>query len=191
MKKIISIVLAATLVFAMAACTKKEGAKESALTGAPAQILPSLLEKAGSSLSEENALPASFEYEVSAQSAQSDLGLSAADFEKYIEAATASKAFINTTAHLVTLAKLKDAGDAVTVKALVAKDFDSMQWICVFPEESSVVESGAYILLISSYSNWSEAILQAFGEMAVTYGEPNHFFTGFEDGLGDAEFFLG
>ncbi|MCL2671023.1 MAG: hypothetical protein FWF10_03190 [Clostridiales bacterium] len=180
MKRILTIVLAALLALALFSFTGCAGEKEtqSALTGEPDEIMAALMLKAAAYVTSEYGLPATFNDSVTAATAQGALGLSADDFEQYIESATANKGMIITTAHLVTLAKLKDPADAKTVMKLVAEGFDSGQWICVFPDESLVIASGPYLLLIASKTDWSNAVLTAFKELAGEYTKANTFYSG-------------
>jgi len=183
MKKILSIFMAALLaitLFSMIGCAK-DAATQSALTGEPDEIMVALMEKAAGYVTDKYGLPATFNDPVTAATAQGLFGLSAEEFDTYIESAISNKGMLLTTAHIVTLAKLKDAADYKTVMNLVAEGFDSGQWICVFPDESLVIASGPYVLLIASKTDWSNAVLTAFKEMAGEYTKANTFYAGPED----------
>ena len=165
----------------LAACGGSGGGSSSSaskLSGKPEAILDGILEAARSALPEESPMPMSFTAEVSGETSQNQLGLSAADFDKYVSSASVATALIATFAHEISIVEAKDAAAATEVKKLIAGDggYDSRKWICVFPEESCVVESGKYVLLAVSRADVVAAVLDAFTEAAGSTGEPHTFF---------------
>ena len=166
----------------LAACGGGSGGGSSAsaskLSGTPEEILDGILEAARAALPEEAPMPMSFTAEVSGETSQNQLGLSAADFDKYVSSASVATALIATFAHEISIVEAKDAAAATEVKKLIAGDggYDSRKWICVFPEESCVVESGKYVLLAVSRADVVEAVLEAFANAAGSTGEANTFF---------------
>jgi len=182
MKKLFCIAAAAALLLAFAACTLSPGAKDT-LTGTPEEILAQLKEAVN--------LGMTFDDEITPESATSNptsaLGLTEAQFSELVESAFEAKAMITTAAQRTTVVKCKDAAAAVQVKKLIAEGFDSHQWICVFPKQSVVVESGSYILLAVGEVETTNALIDAFkGISDGNIGSPNIFFT--HDGGGDIEF---
>ncbi|MDR0468984.1 MAG: DUF4358 domain-containing protein, partial [Peptococcaceae bacterium] len=121
----------------------------------------------------------SFDGEVTADTSQNTIGLSTADFNQYVSSATVSTAAISTFAHQVSLILAKDAASAAEIKKRIAGDggFDSQKWICVWPEESCVIDSGSYVLLVVSRADVAEAVVAAFTAAAGNVGERVVFFT--------------
>jgi len=106
------------------------------------------------------------------------IGLTAAQFTDLVTEGTLSRAMIMTFAHEVVLIKAKDAASATQLKAAIAEKYDPTKWICVFPEQASVVESGAYVLVAVSTKQYVTAALDAFTKAAGTTGTVNTFYTG-------------
>jgi len=123
-------------------------------------------------------MPMSFTQEVSSDVCQNTLGLSPDDFNKYVVSAYVSTAAISTFAHEIALIQTKDANSAAQVKKLISGDggFDSTQWICVYPDESTVVSSGSYVLLAVSRADVVTAALNAFKAEAGTVSDTNVFY---------------
>ena len=192
MKKQIAFLLLVLIVCALSACGGgSAGGKASNLQGSPADVLAKIIEDAAKSLPADRPMPMCFDAEVNGDTSQNALGLSSADFDKYVSSATVSTAAIATFAHQVCLIQAKDASSAAEVKKRIAGDggFDSRKWICVFPEESSVIESGSYVLLAASRADVVEAVVAAFTEAAGTVGERETFFT--SDSAGEGGMALG
>jgi len=181
MKKLLCIVAAATLLLAFAACTLEPGAKET-LTGTPEEILAQLKETAD--------LGITFDDEITPESTVSTpqiaLGLTDAQFAQYVESAYEAKAAIMTMAQRTAVVKCKDAAAAAQVKKLIAEGFDSHQWICVFPDQSVVVESGSYVLLAVGITETTNALVEAFKALSDGgTGTPDVFFTFDREGGGE------
>jgi len=182
MKKLLSIVAAATLLLAFAACTPASGEKDT-LTGTPEELLAQLKEAVD--------LGMTFDDEISPDSAvsipQIALGLTDAQFEQYVQSAYEAKAMILTAAQRTAVVKCKDAAAAAQVKKLIAEGFDSHQWICVFPDQSVVVESGSYVLLAVGEAETTNALVEAFKALSGgNTGSPDVFFA--FDGESGGEF---
>jgi hypothetical protein len=118
---------------------------------------------------------------------QSQLGLSAADFNNLVESASFSMAAIATFAHQIFVIEAVDAVAALEIKNLISSDsgFDPHKWICVFPEKAIVVESGNYVLLVASTSDVVDAALSVFEAAAGNIGNVNTFWEFADDGTGD------
>ncbi|MDR0435687.1 MAG: DUF4358 domain-containing protein [Propionibacteriaceae bacterium] len=171
MKKAFAAAVAALAIIVSFTACGSSGSAETNLTGSTATILENVLNAAAANVGVTELA------EVTAEDAQSTLGLSAADFDKYVAEATVSRALMMTSAHEVTLVKVKDGASVADLKAAIAAGFDSTKWICVVPDKSVVIDSGSYVLLVVSYSDTVDAILKAFKDAAGTVGSENVFYT--------------
>jgi len=184
MKKIFCIAAAAALLLAFAACGTTPAAKDT-ITGTPEDVLAQLKETVD--------LGMTFDDEITPDSAvsnpQTALGLTDAQFAQYVESAFEAKAMILTAAQRTAVVKCKDAAAAAQVKKLIAEGFDSNQWICVFPKQSVVVESGSYVLLAVGQVDTTDALVEAFKTISGgNTGSPDVFFTFDDEGGGGIEF---
>ena len=165
----------------LAACGAGGGAPGATtnLEGAPEDLLKQILAEATASFDDDRSMPMVFYAEVTAENSQNQIGLSGADFDKYVTSASVATAAIATFAHEAALIRAKDAASAAEIKKLIAADggYDSRKWICVMPEKSCVIESGNYVLLAVSRAEVVDAIVAAFTDAAGNVGEPNEFFT--------------
>ena len=148
------------------------------LQGTVSEILASVISKADSMLDGENKMPFSFASPVTEENVQGMLGLSSSQMSSYVSEAYVSVAAIGTFAHQVALIKCNDKAVAVTVKSAVASGFDSTKWICVFPEQSFVIDAGSYVLLVATTNLRAEKLREAFITMAGKTGSVNIFFKG-------------
>ncbi|MDR0849371.1 MAG: hypothetical protein LBN10_10125 [Propionibacteriaceae bacterium] len=147
------------------------------LTGETPAVLLSVLDKAGSKLTEK--MPMSELRPVEASESQQMLGLSTEDYEALVSQAAAATALLTTSAHEVAIVKVQDITQAATVAKKIADGFDSKKWICVMPDKSVVVISGSYILLAVGQAAAVDALVQGFSDLAEgNVGEANTFFTG-------------
>jgi hypothetical protein len=174
MKKILGILAAAALLLAFAACGAP--AAKDTLTGTPEEILAQLKEDPKVELGmtfDEAVKP-----DGGITNPQNALGLTDEQFAQYVEAAFEAKAAIMTHAQSTSVIKCKSAADAADVKKLIAAGFDSNKWICVFPEQSVVVESGSYLLLAVGEAEATNALVEAFKTLSGgNIGTPDVFFT--------------
>ena len=184
MKKILSILAGAALLLAFAACAP--GGKDT-LTGTPEEILAQLKEDPKVELG--MTFDEAIKPDGGISNPKNALGLTDEQFAQYVEAAFEAKAAINTMAQSTSVIKCKSIADAAEVKKLIAAGFDSNKWICVFPEQSVVVESGSYVLLAVGEVETTDALVEAFKALSDgNIGSPDVFFT-FEDaGEGGMEF---
>ncbi|MCL2509106.1 MAG: DUF4358 domain-containing protein [Oscillospiraceae bacterium] len=180
MKKFIYLAMAAVMLLALAACSAS-GAKDT-LTGTAEEILLQLKESPGVDLG------MTMDDEITADKAEYALGLTAAQFAEYADSAYEVAAAISTFAQSNVLVKCKDVSAAAEVKKLIAAGFNSNKWVCVFPEQSVVVESGSYVLLAVGKADTTNALVEAFRSLSGdNIGSPNVFYTFDDGGDGDIE----
>ncbi|MDR3208196.1 MAG: DUF4358 domain-containing protein, partial [Oscillospiraceae bacterium] len=144
------------------------------------ETLQKILTGTNGLLTDQTKLPMSFEDAVSADISQGMLGLTASEFGQYVTEAYTSTAAFGSIAHEVALIRCKDAAAAVEVKKLVASGFNSLKWICVFPRQSFVVESGSYVLLGAVTNEAAAALQSSFSSALGGSGTPNVFYTALE-----------
>lgn len=175
---VLVVILTLCLALLLSACAPAEqpdGEGNTELSGTLEEIMNEIIAAA------EYDFPQPFVEDVTADSASSYLGLTAEQFNTYVQECYALNAAITTQAHLMALVKCTDATAAATVKGLIADNFDSGRWICVMPEQSFVVDSGSYVLLASTYNDAAEAIKTGFAAVAGdSAGEVDVFYTGAE-----------
>jgi hypothetical protein len=141
-------------------------------------LLDTIVAGANELLDENSRLGMTFVDPVTADNCQGRLGLTPEQFAEYVVGASTSNAAIMSIAHEVALIECADADAAATVKSLVAKGFDSLQWICVYPERSVVVESGNYVLLAATRADFADAVTESFTAVMGGAGQPDTFYTG-------------
>jgi hypothetical protein len=169
---LLSLVLALAVLLTACSSPSKTPPVEEVFTGTSAETMEELLETMGLDIMK-------FTDEVTAENVNGLLGLTSADFDKYVINATSSVAAIMTHAHLVAAIACHNPADAKTVKDLIAKGFDSSRWICVFPEECFVVDVGSYVFLVASTAENAATAKDALQTLAGdAVGDYNVFFTG-------------
>ncbi|MDR1210041.1 MAG: DUF4358 domain-containing protein [Clostridiales bacterium] len=146
------------------------------LGGTSAEALDALLAKAKEMLAEPDQMPASLPGAVTGENSKSALGVEPEDFDRLVEDAAAATAMITTFAHEIAVVKAKDASAAQELKSLIAQGFDYAKWICAYPEECVVVESGRYVMLAASKFAAAEISVEAFQKIAGEAGEKNIFY---------------
>jgi len=116
--------------------------------------------------------------EVTSEMAKNDIGLSSSDFDRLVVSAASSLAAIGTFAHQIAVIQANDARAATEVKNLISGSdgYDAQKWICVWPERVSVVESGAYVLLVAANADVVNAAVEAFKNEAGSIGTIVTFF---------------
>lgn len=185
-KHFLCILLAAVLMCALAACNSDSASN---LTGTPEEILEKLVGDAKTAVEAAGGFYyISMASEVTADTSLGVIGFSSANFDKYVTAASCSKAGIGSQAYEIILIQCKDAKAAKEVKKLVKRapdetdgGYNSMKWICVWPEKCAVVESGSYVLVAASLNNIVDAALDVFRDMAGSVGEIDVFYEHIEE----------
>jgi len=154
------------------------GGGESGLSGTPEEVLSMIIEGLNDAAVE---MPMSIPpMAVTAETSQYTIGLSEADFERYVAAAAHSMAAIGTFAHQIIIIQGVDDNAAGQIKKLVsgADGYDSQKWICVFPQKSIAVDAGPYVLLVASYSEVADTAIEILKNAAGSIGEVITFWEG-------------
>ena len=151
------------------------GGGDSGLSGEPGEILKKLLDDlvaAGAQMP--MAMPP---MEVPAAESQYTIGLSEADFNKYVVAAAQSKAAIGSQAHEILLIQGADAKAAEQIKKLVSGNggYDANKWICVHPEVAIVIDAGSYVLLVASSRETADLAVEVLKAAAGSIGSVDTF----------------
>lgn len=184
-RKICALALAMLLIsmFAFAGCGGSQGgsggsnAQTEFLTGSAEEILSQIMENATEDLGEENPMPMTFTDPISSDSSQGMLGITSEAFDQYVDEAASATGALITTAFQAAVVKCKDPVTADEAKTVIADNFDSFKWICVFPEQSLVMNAGSYVLLAVGTVAETDAISRAFDEAAGgNASEANVFF---------------
>jgi len=178
MKKILFILLAAALVFALGSCGEKAEEEAGADIDTKA-ALEAIHEKAKELAGEGAFFPFTLPLDapINAENCQSHLGISPEDLDKYVTESYSLVAAIMAQAFDLALVKCNDYASAKEVKKLIAEGFDPAQRICAVSEVAFVVESGRFVLLGGVAKDTAEAFQKAFGEQFETAaGEVNTFY---------------
>ncbi|MCL1793622.1 MAG: hypothetical protein FWG34_07115 [Oscillospiraceae bacterium] len=186
MKKILAVVLAAAALAGLflCACEKKE---ESGADIDTRDALQKIMESAVSAAGDDVVIPMTFDGEISAENCGDKLGLTPAQFEDCAMDAFYMTAAIGTFAFEVVLAKCESYASAKELKSLAAKGYNWKKWVCVFPEQCFVIDSGRFVLLGAVYDNTAELFLSAFRERFDTAaGDVNKFYEKGDDEPGEA-----
>jgi hypothetical protein len=142
-----------------------------------ASALDAILLGANETLADDEKMGMTFTDPVTADNCQGMLGLTAEEFDEYVVSAYTSNAAIISIAHEVALIECADEPAAAKVKELVANGFDSLRWICVFPDHSLIISSGRYVMLAATRDNFSDAVVASFTSYMGGAGDPDVFYT--------------
>ena len=171
-RSVICIVMAAAMIVLLASCAAgSAGGVPSNLTGTPEEILTQLVDDlTNAGVKMPMSLPPT---EVIADQSQNTIGLSEADFGRLVSSAWYNLAAIGTFAHQIIMIRANDAAAAAEVKRLVSGEngYDAKKWICVFPDKAAAVDSGEYVLLVASYNEVVDAVLETFEAAAGNVGD--------------------
>ena len=130
------------------------------VTGSAAEVLASILEKAGDSEI------ATMEAPLDSENSLGMAGISAEQLESLVEDSVASNAMMSSVAHIAVLVKCKDVESAETIKKAMKDNFDVRRWVCVMPEKAFVVDSGNYVMLVASFKDYADALYNGFKAIA-------------------------
>jgi len=155
------------------------------LKGATADILQDIMDKAGATLGEADAMPGTFTDPITAENAPGMIGLTPDDFVSFVDEATGATGALNVQAFQVAVVKCNEAQEAGIINEMIQASYDSGKWICVFPEQSLTMISGSYLLLAVGRTTETDALAEAFKSAAGGNVQgPYVFYTG-ETGGGD------
>lgn len=164
MKKLLTIVLAATLALSLVACSSNGGASST-----PPEVkniagtLPEIMDKITDvpsleiMLMDEELTSENFNYHTKIDMPEGAEGL-------------VSGAAINAQAHATVLIRLPaDADGDALAKDILTKNTDGSpsKWICVNAEKTEVIRHGDLILLVQSTEVTTDEIVAKFNELAV------------------------
>lgn len=155
MKKL-SLVLVCTLLLALFA-----GCGASSSSAAAGGNIPGTLEEIMEKLYEgidQNNMPMVGNVELTADNAESFVGVPASDFKEGL----ASDAMINAIAHSVCLLRAEDAAAAEELAKAVEENADPRKWICVEAEKKVVEQRGDLVLLVMSGTDLADQIVANF-----------------------------
>jgi len=174
-------ILAGIVCFSLVFCMFMTGCKaagtggEEPLSGSAREILTSVADTATAAAGDN--IPMTVDVPVTDENVTQLLGLSAENFRSLTEDAYVLTGAIMTHAFELALVKCKDAAAAADVKKQIAEGFDAGQWICVFPEQCFVIDSGTFVLLYAGTNAGGEAVLNAFSDEAQgNVGDINIFY---------------
>jgi hypothetical protein len=155
MKKLLSVVLAFGLVLGISACGASESAGESK---GESMALPELMDAILEGV--EN-LPELDNVELTGEKWETYAFITPTEgMEGY-----ASDALISPGAHSVVLVRVPEGTDAEKVAADIEKNANPNKWICVSAEKTIVKRQGNTILLIMSYENLADPIVENFDKL--------------------------
>lgn len=155
MKKL-SLVLVCALLLALFAGCGASSSSSSAGGNIPGS-LEEIMEKLYEGIDENN-MPMVANTELTAENAESFVGVPASDFKEGL----ASDAMINAVAHSVCLLRAEDAAAAEELAKAVDEKADPRKWICVEAEKKVVEQRGDLVLLVMSGSDLADQIVANF-----------------------------
>ncbi|MDR2599676.1 MAG: hypothetical protein LBC73_05315 [Oscillospiraceae bacterium] len=168
MKKIICTVLCILMIATLVACagTGGGGASQTDLTGTTDGILLEIVD--GIALAGVETPFVMPPLMVHPESSEFDIGLSTDDFNRLVFDAYTSLAAISTFAHQISVIKANSAADATEIMNIISSNggFDANKWVCVWPQNASVIRSGEYVLLAASRNDIVDAAINTFTTLA-------------------------
>ena len=177
MKKMLTLWLIALMILTLAGCgaASTEGGADVDTKAA----IEAIMDSARAALGDTVFVPTTFTDAITAETSENMLGLTAAELEEYAMEAYVMIAGILTHPFQIALVKCKDYKSATEVKKLIADGFNSAKWVCVFPDQSFVVESGRFVLLGAVPNEAAEAFQKSFSDQFNTKaGTVNTFYDG-------------
>lgn len=175
MKKTLSILLAAIMLFSFAACSGNGGSNTTAdttagTTAAPAPALSGTLEEIADKIYENasdfqiSIMPATEIDLTDADAVNSFLGVASADS---IERAVFSEPMIGSIPYSMCLVKVKDGADKEALKQEILDGVNYRKWICVAAEKILVADCGDVIMMVMSSEDNVETIYNAFSAVCA------------------------
>lgn len=157
MKKLLTIFAAIILVFSLASCKKNEQ-KDNTSSPVNDMALSDIMAELYKGIDD---LPKTMDTELTKDNFESYT------FVEYRDGYTglASEAMIGSIAHSVVLVRLPDEETAKTFAKDMEKNVNPRKWICVEAEKTGIMQSGNTVLLVLSFQNEADAILNNFGKL--------------------------
>ena len=156
MKKL-SLGLVCTLLLALFAGCGASSSSSAAAGGNIPGTLEEIMEKLYEGIDENN-MPMVANTELTADNAESFVGVPASDFKEGLS----SDAMINAVAHSVCLLRAEDAAAAEELAKAVEENADPRKWICVEAEKKVVEQRGDLVLLVMSGTDLADQIVANF-----------------------------
>lgn len=172
MKKTLSILLAAIMLFSFAACSGNGTSDDTTAgtTAAPAPALSGTLEEIADKIYENasdfqiSIMPATEIDLTDADAVNSFLGVASADS---IERAVFSEPMIGSIPYSMCLVKVKDGADKEALKQEILDGVNYRKWICVAAEKILVADCGDVIMMVMSSEDNVETIYNAFSAVCA------------------------
>ncbi len=88
-------------------------------------------------------------------------------FVDYIDGseALANESLMSSVAHSAVIIRLPEGSDVEKIRAKIEKNADPVKWICVGAEKKEVVSNGNHILLVMSFEDITDTMVERFMEM--------------------------
>lgn len=153
MRKLLMLVLAASLAFTFVGCTKdQQASKNIELDMSLEEIIDEIYATSGVEL------PGTMKTPLTKENLNYMLGLDSLDFIEGV----ASEPMMTAQAHSLVLFTIDDQQDVETIKKDIKDNVDGRKWICVGVEAENILveHAGQYVILIMD--NASEDLMTAF-----------------------------
>jgi len=109
--------------------------------------------------------------EIVAESSQTYIGLTEAQFTENVKSAIAYESMIMPSNFSLCLVELNDGANVADIKKAIIDNCDLNKWICAWADKAIAVDSGKYIMLVMSTAEDCDALQQAFADEFGTVGE--------------------
>ncbi len=85
-------------------------------------------------------------------------------FVDYIDGseALANESLMSSVAHSAVILRLPEGSDVEKIRAKIEKNADPVKWICVGAEKKEVVSNGNHILLVMSFEDITDTMVERF-----------------------------
>lgn len=127
---------------------------------APSAEMQTLVDELNTSANVQIRAP--FTMKITNESAQTDVGIKAEDFDTLIEDGIKSESMMSPSDHSFCIVKVKEGQDVATVKQTIFDNCDPNKWICMSAQKVLVVESGNYVMLVMSTPEICDSLYTAF-----------------------------
>ncbi len=155
-RKILSIILVSVLAFTLSACSKDE--EKTANKAGDTMSLEEIASKLYEGIDE---LP-----EVENIKLKDELFTAFTFIEPIKDAkALASEGVMSSIAHSVVLLRLPEGADVESVRKEIEEKADPVKWVCVGAEKKTVVANGNTVLLVMSFENITDKVVNNFNKL--------------------------